>query len=315
MRNRFAQVLEGLMDSDDRVILLYGDIGNRLFDSIKAKYPSRALNCGVAEANMVSLAAGLESIGFRPVVYTISSFLYLKGLEQIKLDACYANRSIIFVGTGGGLSYAGLGATHHSLEDFAVLGSLPEIALFSPADNYELEIVLRHALNHGGPAWIRLGKKGEPDVHPASLEINEKWPLPPQQLTLKSTNKATDRITVFSTGLLVYESVKAADRLIHMGFSVEVWSVPQLKPFPASEIRAVVGQSRCVFTAEEHVPMGGLYSLVLSSLNSDFDHVVHSINSGDHFHSASGSAVSARKRRGLDSEGIFSTISGKLLAP
>ena len=302
------------MDKDDRIILLYGDIGNRLFDSIKAKHPNRALNCGVAEANMVSLAAGLESIGFRPVVYTISSFLYLKGLEQIKLDACYPNRSIIFVGTGGGLSYAGLGSTHHSLEDFAVLGSLPDIALFSPADNCELDIVLREALAHGGPTWIRLGKKGEPDVHLGLPEISGEWPLPPQEVTPRSASKATERIVMFSTGLLVHESMKAAARLDQIGLSVEVWSVPQLKPFPMSEITSIVGHSRYVFTVEEHVPIGGLHSLILGCLNSYPGTSVHSINSGDSFHSASGSVGNARKRKGLDSESIVTAISERVLS-
>lgn len=315
MRNRFAEVLESHMDKDNRIVLLYGDIGNRLFDPIKVKFPSRVINCGVAEANMVSVAAGLESVGFRPVVYTISSFLYLKGLEQIKLDACYPNRSIVFVGTGGGLSYAGLGTTHHSLEDFAVLGSLPNIALFSPADNFELEIVFREALSHGGPAWIRLGKKGEPDIHPDLPESKGEWPLSPQQVTRKSSDKGTKRIVVFSTGLLVHESMKAAERLIEIGLSVEVWSVPQLKPFPENKVRGVAGQSRYVFAVEEHVPIGGLSSLILACFQSYSGPFVHSINSGDIFHSASGSVGNARRTKGLDSGEIFTTISERVGTP
>lgn len=312
MRNHFANVLEKLMDDDEKLILLYGDIGNRLFDSIKAKFPSRAMNCGVAEANMVSIAAGLASVGLRPIVYTISSFLYLKGLEQMKLDACYPNRSIIFVGTGGGLSYAGLGTTHHSLEDFCVLGSLPNMALFSPADRYELELVLSEALRLGGPAWIRLGKKGEPIVHAGAPKRSGKSPLTPELVTPAMSHRGHNRVVILATGLLVHECVEAAMKLRETGGAVEVWSIPQLKPFPEVEVRELLEDANCVITVEEHVPLGSLHSRVLACLNLKEGLEVHAINSGDFFHTAVGTSSEAKGALGLDASGIFDIIARRV---
>jgi transketolase len=164
MRNHFANILHETMVKDDNVFLLYGDIGNRLFDQIKSDFPERIENAGVAEASMVGIAAGLSQAGYLPVCYTINSFLYLKALEQIKLDLAYPARKAVLVGTGGGLSYGSLGTSHHSIEDYAVLGSIPNLNLYSPADSVELELNLQDALANDGPSYLRIGKKGEREV-------------------------------------------------------------------------------------------------------------------------------------------------------
>ena len=110
MRNAFAKKITELAGKDERLVLLSGDIGNRLFDDFKAKYPTRFYNCGVAEANMMGLAAGLALSGLRPVCYTITPFITYRCMEQIRVDVCYHHVPVIIVGTGSGLSYASLGA-------------------------------------------------------------------------------------------------------------------------------------------------------------------------------------------------------------
>ncbi len=125
MRNAFARELTRLAAEDERVVLLMGDIGNRLFDDFKARFPERFFNCGVAEANMMSTAAGMALCGLRPVVYTIVPFVTTRCLEQIRVDVCYHHAPVVIVGVGGGLSYASLGATHHACEDIALLRVLP----------------------------------------------------------------------------------------------------------------------------------------------------------------------------------------------
>ena len=112
MRNAFASEVTAIAAENDRLVLLSGDIGNRLFDSFKAQSPTRFFNCGVAEANMMSLAAGLAMEGLRPVVYTIAPFVTTRCLEQIKLDVCYHDVPVVIVGVGAGLSYAALNASH-----------------------------------------------------------------------------------------------------------------------------------------------------------------------------------------------------------
>ena len=113
MRNAFADEITRLAQEDERIVLLSGDIGNRLFDRFKENNAERFFNCGVAEANMMGVAAGLAMSGFRPVVYTITPFATTRCFEQIRVDACYHKAPVIIVGTGAGLSYASLGPTHH----------------------------------------------------------------------------------------------------------------------------------------------------------------------------------------------------------
>src|SRR5258708_2932501 len=134
MRNAFAAVITELAEQDKRVVLLSGDIGNRLFDKFKSKFPDRFFNCGVAEANMTGMAAGMALCGLRPFTYTITPFATTRAMEQIRVDVCYHNVPVTIVGTGSGLSYASLGPTHHSLEDVGMLRTLANLTIICPAD-------------------------------------------------------------------------------------------------------------------------------------------------------------------------------------
>ena len=131
MRNAFSEEITKLAGIDKRIVLLSGDIGNRLFDEFKSKYPKRFYNCGVAEQNMTGLAAGLSLSGFLPITYTIAPFCTTRCLEQIRTDLAYHFLPSIIVSVGAGLAYAGLGPTHHALEDIAFLRSIPNISNMS----------------------------------------------------------------------------------------------------------------------------------------------------------------------------------------
>ena len=160
MRNAFARVMTDLSQERSDVCLLSGDIGNRMFDRYKEVAPSRFINCGIAEANMMSMAAGMALSGLRPVVYTITPFTTTRCLEQIRTGVAYHEAPVVIVGTGSGLSYAELGATHHSLEDLAILRSIPNLQVCAPVDSLELRAQLRQAITEGHPTYIRIGKKG-----------------------------------------------------------------------------------------------------------------------------------------------------------
>ena len=161
MRNAFADELTKLARENDKVVLLSGDIGNKLFDNFKKIDERRFYNCGVAEANMMGVAAGMAMSGLRPVIYTITPFTTTRCFEQIRVDACYHKAPVVIVGTGSGLSYAELGPTHHSCEDLAILRVLPNMTVLAPADEVELRQCMRAALRQDGPVYIRIGKKGE----------------------------------------------------------------------------------------------------------------------------------------------------------
>src|SRR6185437_4851159 len=158
MRNAFADEVTKLGASDSRVVMLSGDIGNRLFDKFKDKCPTRFFNCGVAEQNMMGFAAGLAMSGLRPVVYTITPFVTSRCYEQIKIDVCYQEAPVTIVSVGGGLSYASLGPTHHSCEDIAILRALPNLRIVCPGDAWEVRAALRAAVSQDRPTYIRLAK-------------------------------------------------------------------------------------------------------------------------------------------------------------
>src|SRR3954451_23292123 len=137
MRNAFSHALVEAARRDPRVLLLTGDHGYALFDDFRRHCPDQYLNAGVAEQNMVGVAAGLAQGGFRPVVYGLSAFVPMRVLEQIKIDVCYEELPVVFIGDGAGVVYGHLGASHQSTEDVAALRALPHMSILSPADGHE----------------------------------------------------------------------------------------------------------------------------------------------------------------------------------
>ena len=159
MRNIFAQEITKIASKNKKIVLLAGDIGNKLFDDFKSKNNNRFFNCGVAEANMTTVAAGLAKSGFLPFTYTIASFNTYKIVEQIKLDICYPNLPVVIVGVGSGLSYSNLGTTHHSIEDIAVLNGINNLQIVCPADPKELKVILPQIIKSKKPTYLKNGKK------------------------------------------------------------------------------------------------------------------------------------------------------------
>ena len=249
MRNAFAAELALLASEDERIVLLSGDIGNRLFNDYKARFPERFFNCGVAEANMTSMAAGMALCGLRPITYTITPFATTRCLEQIKIDVCYHNVPVIIVGVGGGLSYAGLGATHHSCDDIAFLRTLPNMTVICPGDTWEVRLALRAALKHDGPVYIRLGKKGEPVVHEQAPEF---------VIGKGIVIREGDNVCLLSTGNMLPIAVQASEELDSRGVSAQVVSFHTVKPLDENLLSKAFSKFTTVVTVEEHSILGGL---------------------------------------------------------
>jgi transketolase len=254
MRNAFADELTKLGDEDPRLVMLSGDIGNRLFDTFKARHPSRFFNCGVAEANMMGVAAGMGMNGLRPVAYTIAPFVTTRCLEQIRTDVCYHEAPVTIVAVGAGLSYAGLGPTHHACEDIAFLRAIPNMVVVCPGDAHEVRGALRAAMRQDRPVYIRMGKKGEPLVHPGPIE----------DFTIGKaiTVSDGDDVCLLSTGTMLPEAVDAAHRLKERGISAQVASFHTVKPLDDARLRDAFGRFRLVVTVEEHSLIGGLGAAV-----------------------------------------------------
>lgn len=249
MRNAFAKQITALAQRDERVVLLSGDIGNRLFDDFKAKCPDRFYNCGVAEANMVGVAAGMAMSGLRPVCYTITPFVTYRCMEQIRVDVCYHHVPVVIVGTGSGLSYASLGGTHHSCEEMGMLRLLPGLAVVAPADALEVNAALKAALQHPHPVYIRIGKKGEPVVHASE---------PAFTIGKAIVLREGGDVCLLSAGTVLPESLAAADLLARAGISAQVVSCHTIKPLDEELLARAAAKFKLIVTVEEHSVLGGL---------------------------------------------------------
>ena len=249
MRNAFATEVTALAGEDERLVLLSADIGNRLFDRFKECFPGRFFNCGVAEANMVSVAAGMALCGLRPVTYTIASFTTARCFEQIRVDVCYQNLPVMIVGVGAGLAYAANGGTHHSCEDIATLRVLPNMTVLCPGDPIEVRLAVRAALNLGGPVYLRLGKKGEPTVHvqPPEFKIGKGIIVRPGH-----------DVCLLSTGNLLPVALQTAEKVAMAGTSTQVVSFHTVKPLDEPLLAEAFGKFELVVTMEEHSILGGL---------------------------------------------------------
>ena len=254
MRNAFADELTKLGNDDPRVVMLSGDIGNRLFDKFKDKHPSRFFNCGVAEANMMGVAAGLAMNGLRPVAYTITPFVTTRCLEQIRTDVCYHEAPVTIVAVGAGLAYSGLGPTHHACEDISFLRSIPNMVVICPGDAFEVRGALRAALQQDRPVYIRMGKKGEPVVH--------KGPLADFAIGKAITISEGSDVCLLSTGNMLPEATLAAHQLNENGISAEVVSFHTVKPLDEDCLRNAFAKFRLVATLEEHSLIGGFGAAV-----------------------------------------------------
>lgn len=291
MRNAFADEVTKLATQDPRVVLLSGDIGNKLFDNLKKVDTNRFYNCGIAEGNMMGVAAGMALSGLRPIVYTITPFTTTRCFEQIRVDACYHHAPVIIVGTGSGLSYAELGPTHHSLEDMAILRTLPGMTVLAPCDANELRGALRAALQHDGPVYIRIGKKGEPKIFEGVPELK----IGKVALVRSGTD-----IALLCTGTMMPEALAVAERLALQGISAEVVSVHSIKPLDAEYLLGAAQRFRMLVTIEEHGVIGGLGSAVAewrSAVNCSVHHL--SFGTPDVFMHEVGTQEYARDKYGL----------------
>lgn len=305
MRNAFAKAVTELGDEYPELVMMAGDIGNRLFDRFKEKHPTRFYNCGVAEANMTGVASGLAASGLRPITYTITPFNTVRCLEQIRLDVCYPNLPVIVVGTGAGLSYAGLGATHHSMEDIAILRTLPNMHVVCPADSVEVRLAVKDALRLGRPTYIRLGKKGEPLVHQAD---------PVFEIGRGIVMREGSDVAILSVGTMLDAALKSADQLQQAGVSTKVISLHTVKPLDDQLLVALFAEQKLVVVLEEHGLTGGAGSAVLewgNARRAALDKLI-SIGAPDRFLSACGDQDQARAMYGLVPEQIAQRILDRL---
>ena len=293
MRNAFIRGLTALAERDDRVVFLTGDLGYKLFDNFAERFPGRFLNAGVAEQNMVGVAAGLALEGFRPFVYSIATFATLRCLEQIRDDVCYNGLAVTVVGVGGGFSYGANGPTHHATEDLAVMRALPNMTVVAPGDPVEAELAV--AALPDTPTYLRLGRAGDPVVHQ----------LPPEfRIGRAITVREGDDCALLSTGGMLPTAVEAAELLAESDIAARVVSMHTVKPLDEDALERSC-RTRLTVTLEEHSRVGGFGSAVSEwmAANNGSGPLL-SIAAEDTFAAEVGDGDSLRRRNGLDAETI-----------
>ena len=296
MRNAFADEVTKIAAEDSRIVLLSGDIGNRLFDNLRNQFPKQFINCGIAEANMMSVAAGMGLSGLRPIVYTITPFTTTRCLEQIRVGVAYHDSPVIIVGTGSGLSYASLGPTHHSLEDFAILRAIPNLQVLAPWDANSLRVLLRLAIESNKPSYIRIGKKGEPPILP--LES-----VPPIASAVSLT-AGTD-VCLVAVGTMAKEAQEAAEDLKALGISAEVALIHSIKPWPINFIDSLLQRHSAFVTIEEHALTSGFGEAFVAYLSRKKSNAaIEPLGAPDIFMPFVGSQSFARNYLNINSKSI-----------
>lgn len=300
MRASFIRTLLEIAREDDQVFLLVADIGYNLVEPFAAEFPDRFFNVGIAEQDMMGIAAGLALSGKTVFTYSITNFPVLRCLEQIRNDVCYHNLPVKIVSSGGGLSYGALGVTHHLTEDLAVLRALPNMTVVAPADPVEAGLATRAAARHAGPCYLRLARTGDPPVHDAE---------PCFQLgTAIRVHDGADA-TIIACGGMVPVAVKAARSLEERDISVRVLSMHTIKPLDQDAVLAAAKETRAIVTLEEHSIVGGLGSAVSEVLvESAWRPLFRRVGLSDEFRSQVGSQEYLLKAASLTSGDVADVV-------
>ncbi|MDA8992607.1 transketolase [Candidatus Pelagibacter ubique] len=301
MRNEFAKTITELAKKKKDIILLAGDIGNRLFDKFKKNNPERFYNCGVAEANMTGVASGLASSGLKPITYTITPFNTARCFEQIRLDICYPNLPVIIVGTGSGLSYASLGATHHSMEDIAILKTLPNLQIICPGDQKEVREALIKAYESNKPTYIRLGKKGEPIIHKKK---------PKFEIGKSIFIKKGEDIAILGVGNALSIASNCEEMLREKKIYSDLISFHTPKPIDEKLLKNLFKSNKLIVVIEEHGLIGGVGSSILEWANNNKLDIKNILRFGgpDRFLTGCGNQNEARDFIGLTPKKICNQI-------
>lgn len=298
MRDSFSTAIAEATIRDPRVYLLTGDHGYALFDALRKTSPDKYINAGVAEQNMVGVAAGMAKVGLIPIVYGLASFIPIRVLEQIKLDICFENLQVILIGDGAGVVYSKLGVSHQCFEDISAVRALANIRVLSPCDKYEMKLCMENALSYKGPTYIRVGKSDMGDVHSS----NDFAKAPGIHEVIKGKNGSP---VIMASGSLV----KIAQKLIEKKFpGFGLYSVTQIKPFDQNAFLEFTEYSNLVISMEEHSVYGGLGSTISEIVTSTIPKKVLRLGIEDKFSDKCGTYEYLMQEHGLDYKSLIQKI-------
>lgn len=257
-RDAYVETLIDLATHDHRIVGVVNDsVGSSKLNSFKKAFPERLINVGIAEQNMVGVAAGLANGGRIPFVSAASCFLTARALEQIKADVAYSNHNVKLCGMSPGMAYGDLGPTHHSIEDIAWLRAIDNMIIIVPADPIETAAALRWAAEHEGPVFVRVSRMSVPQVNAADYAYQ-----PGKAITLRNG----DDVTLISNGTVIWRALAAAEQLASEGISARVLSMPTVKPLDVEAVVAAAQETAGIVTAEEATSVGSLGGAVAETV-------------------------------------------------
>lgn len=261
MRASFISFLEAAATTDPKLYLIAGDVGFSVIESFKGQYKHRYLNAGVAEQNMIGVAAGLAMMGKRPYVYSIVPFVTLRCYEQIRNDLCYQQLPVKLVGVGGGFQYGAMGTTHHAIEDVGALRLLPNMTVVVPATKAELEALMPQIHAHNGPLYLRL----------SALTLALEGKVPPV-LGQPYELIPGDDILIIGSGYGVELGHQIQQQLSSEGIACGLVSLHTVSPFPIEWFAK--RRPKAIFTIEEHFITGGIGEAVARIIAEAYDYKV-----------------------------------------
>lgn len=288
---------EGLVEAgqDPRVFALCADLTDSIKVSSFAKaYPDRFIEIGVAEQNMMGIAAGLALTGKIPFLASYAVFNPGRNWDQLRVSVCYSQANVKIVGAHAGLSVGPDGATHQALEDIAITRVLPGLTVVVPTDALEAKKAVLALVEHIGPAYIRFGRDKNPQLTTADT---------PFVIGKANLFREGKDITLLANGPMVYEALLAAEQLVAQGISAEVLAVPTVKPLDEASILASVRKTNAVVTAEEAQAVGGLGSAVAELLGEQYPVPMYRIGVRDSF-GESGKPAELMEKFGLTAADI-----------
>lgn len=299
-RESFGEALTALAETNPDIVVLDADLAEATKTGIfKKKYPERFIDCGIAECNMIGIAAGLATCGKVPFAASFAMFSAGRAFEQVRNSVGYPHLNVKVVGSHAGISVGEDGATHQCCEDIALMRSIPGMVVLNPADHYEMQAAVKAAAAYVGPVYIRLGRLAVESVH-----NNDDYRF---ELGKGITLRDGKDITIIATGLLVQEAVKAAKSLEEAGIDARVIDIHTIKPLDQELVLKAAKETGRIVVAEEHNIIGGLGEAVASYLSEVYPTPVTKIGVNDTF-GHSGPAVNLLKEFGLSAENIEATV-------
>ncbi len=274
-RQVLAKELKRLMNEDDKICILDADLAKPIGTaSLYKEFPDRCFDVGIAEANMVGVAAGLAASGMKPNVFSFAPFSTRRALDQIMISVCYAKQNVKIWGTDPGITAEVNGGTHMSFEDIGCLRSIPSMVIYDAVDPIQLEQAVEQIQNYKGPMYIRMPRKSRPDVYNKDYKF--------EMFKADIIEEGTD-ITIIASGTMVYEAKMAIEELKEKGIKAELISANFIKPLDEKTILNSIIKTKHVLTCENHNVIGGLHSSVCELVCKNYPVKVSSIGINDEF--------------------------------